>query len=102
MQSEEGTGEAQMECARVFQCKARLIPLGMGKVCMGLITQWGTQRSSRSGWVSGEKKNMGVREGYRQKERWETVYNALLDVSTCCFIPHNQTSSEVRACVSPI
>lgn len=60
VQSGEGTGEAQMECARMFQFKAGLIPLRMWKVCMGLVTRWGTQGSSRSGWVSGEKKNTGV------------------------------------------
>ena len=49
-----------------------------------------------------EKEYRGGGE-YRQEERWETVPDALLVVSTCCFfIPHSQTSSEVRACACPI
>lgn len=47
VQSGEGTDEAQMECIRMFQMKARLIPLEEGKVSMRLVTQWGTQGNPR-------------------------------------------------------
>lgn len=102
MQSgEETDDEAQMECARMLQFKAGLIPLGMGKVCMRCVTQCGAQRNPRCGWVSGEEKKYGGR--YRQKERWETMANILLVVSIRCFIsPHNQTSRGVKACICPV
>lgn len=82
VQSGEGTGEAQMECARMFQFKAGLIPLRMWKVCMGLVTRWGTQGSSRSGWVSGEKKNTGVGEGIGRKRGGKLL------LMLCWLFPH--------------
>ena len=43
VQSGKGVDEVQMECARMFQIKAALIPLEEGKFCVRCITQWGTQ-----------------------------------------------------------
>ena len=74
--------------------------LGWGKSVWDSSPSGGLREAQGLAGFLERRRIQGVSGGYRQKERWET--NALLDVSTCFFIPHNQTSNEVRACVSPI